>query len=195
MKSRNPGAGLLLIILGAVLLAANLGAFSLLRFWPLLIVGGGVCFFLMWLWERGNYGLLMPAAILTIVGVLFLYCEIDGWWHMEDLWPVFILAPGVGFILMYTLGAQDRGLLMPGSALLVIGIFLLSANRWAGPWWPLVLVLAGVLILLRRPQAQEFEDATPDGGLFAEPEDFEPLPGAAGEEPGEGGENADAERK
>ena len=74
----------------------------------------------------------MPAAVLTIVGLLFLYCELDGWWRMQDLWPVFILAPGVGFILMFLFGSPDRGVLVPGTLLLVIGIVFLSANRWAG---------------------------------------------------------------
>ncbi len=188
MKTRNSGAGLLLIVLGAVLLAANLGAFSLVRFWPLLIVGLGVSFFLMWVGKRGNYGLLMPATVMIVVGLLFLYCEIDGWRHMEDLWPVFLLAPGFGFILMYLLGTQERGLLVPGSILLIMGILFLSVNRWAGRWWPLVLVVVGLLILLRKPQEREFVDATPEGGLSTEPDPYEPpravAPGkmAAGDE-------------
>jgi len=165
MNSRNSGAGLLLILLGAILLAANLGAFSLLRFWPLLIVGLGIAFFLMWLGERANYGLLMPAAVMTVIGLLFLYCEIEGWYHMDQLWPVFLLAPGLGFILMYLLGIQDRGLLIPGGILLFLGILFLSVNRLTGRWWPLLLVIVGIMLLLKKPSDSEFVDATPEGGL------------------------------
>ena len=194
MKSRDSGAGLLLIILGIVLLAANLGAFSLLRFWPLLIVGLGVAFFLRWMGERGNYGLLMPAAVMTIIGLLFLYCEIEGWWRMEDLWPVFLLAPGFGFILMYLLGTREPGLLVPGSILLIMGILFLSVNRWAGRWWPLLLVVVGLLILLRKPQEKVFVDATPEGGLSTDTDIYEP-PEAAQDETDAGEKASDIERE
>jgi hypothetical protein len=195
MKIRNSGAGLLFIILGAVLLAANLGAFSLLRFWPLLIVGLGVSFFLMWFGERGNYGLLMPAAVMTVVGLLFLYCEIDGWQHMEDLWPVFMLAPGLGFILMYLFGTQDKGLLVPGGMMLFMGILFLSVNRLTGRWWPLLLIVVGIVLLLIRPQDKELFDATPEGGLSTEPEVYEPPPEPVPTDPESEDEPTESERE
>ena len=174
MNSRSPAA-YLLIVAGLLLLAANFGLFSLVRFWPLLIVAGGVVFFGLWAVDRNNYGLLMPAAVLTIVGLLFLYCELDGWWRMQDLWPVFILAPGVGFILMFLFGSPDRGVLVPGTLLLVIGIAFLSANRWAGRWWPLVLIAAGLLVLMRPVRVlheggNDTRDLNPEPAL-SEPED------------------------
>jgi hypothetical protein len=153
MSARNAGAGLLLIAVGGLLLLSNLGFLDIFGFWPLLIVVVGLAFFLMWVKDRGNYGLLMPFAVLTITGLLFLYCEYEGWWRMQDLWPVFVLAPGVGFILMYALGEKDKGLLVPGTILLATGTVFLSLNRWSGPWWPVILILAGIIILLVGPKA------------------------------------------
>ncbi len=161
MQSRNLAPGLLLIALGAIFLAGNLGAFSLLDLWPVLLIVLGLFFFVLWLRERPNYGLLMPASILVVVGLLFLYCQNNGWWYMRDLWPVFIIAPGVGFFLMYFLGEQEGGLLIPGSILLGVGLVIMSGNRWVGAWWPAVLIIIGVLLLLRPPKAWEFDA---DGG-------------------------------
>jgi hypothetical protein len=172
MDTRNPAA-YLLIIIGVLLLAANFGLFSLLRFWPLLVIAAGLVFFALWTVDRGNHGLLMPASVLVVIGVLCLYCELYGWWNMQDLWPVFILAPGVGFLLMYLLGHPDRGVLVPGAILMVIGIVFLSANRWAGRWWPVVLIAAGVLVLLR-PRRDDRAQEPPAAELNPEPAISEP---------------------
>jgi len=155
MESRNLTPGLLLIAVGAIILMANLGFFSLVGFWPLIIILAGIFFLIQWIGDRENHGLLMPATVLTIVGLLFLYCEQYGWWNMSYLWPVFLLAPGFGFILMYLLGEQDRGLLVPGTILLVLGVFFLSINRWAGRWWPAILIVLGAVLLIRPPRKIE----------------------------------------
>jgi hypothetical protein len=171
MSVRNAGAGLILIAIGGLLLLSNLGFVDIFGFWPLLVVAVGVAFFLMWVKDRSNYGLLMPFAVLTITGLLFLYCEYEGWWRMQDLWPVFVLAPGVGFILMYALGEQDKGLLFPGTIMLATGTVFLSVNPWSGRWWPIVLIIAGIIILLGGPRAAV--EAVAD--VFDGPDESEPT--------------------
>ena len=163
MSTRNAGAGILLIAIGGLLILSNLGLVDVFSFWPLLIVALGVAFFLMWVKNRGNYGLLMPFAVLTTAGLLFLYCNYEGWWRMQDLWPVFLVAPGVGFILMYALGEQEQGLLIAGTINMVIGTVFLSANPWSGRWWPVLLIVAGIIILLGGPKAvADALDVSPD---------------------------------
>jgi hypothetical protein len=164
MQSRNWGPGILLIILGIILLVGNLGYFSLLDYWPLLVIVAGLLFGIQWIGDRENYGLLMPASILIILGLLFLYCQLEGWYQMKDLWPVFIMAPGAGFILMYLLGEQEAGLLVPGGILLAVGVLFLSANDWAWRWWPAVLIVVGLLILLRPPKRTDFTTLAEDPG-------------------------------
>lgn len=155
MERRSLVPGLFLITIGAIILAANLSWFSILDFWPLLVILTGLFFFALWLRERENYGLLMPAAVVTIIGFLFLYCQGNGWWYMSDLWPIFIIAPGIGFFLMYIFGEQEGGLLVPGSILLVIGTLFLSIHDWSGWWWPILLILIGAVLLFRPPKKPE----------------------------------------
>ncbi len=180
MNTRNFGPGLVLIVLGAIILLSNLEVFDLWNLWPVLVILLGLFFFGLWIYDRDNYGLLMPATIVTIAGVLFLYCDGSGWFHMQDLWPVFLVAPGIGFMLMYFFGEQEGGLLVPGTILLVIGIIFLSANRWAGRWWPAILVFVGVLLLIRPPRrviGQIHDDGAPPPGP-GEPSGEEPDPPA-----------------
>jgi len=168
MESRNIYPGLLVIAAGVVLLLANLDVFSLVGLWPLLVVFLGVFFFALWVKDRDNYGLLMPATILLVIGLLLLYCENYGWWHMKDLWPVFLLAPGAGFTFMYVLGEQEGGLLVPAVILLVLGIIFLSINQWAGRWWPAILILVGALLLLRPPK--QITSASRESAEIGEPD-------------------------
>ena len=163
MPSRNFAPGVLLIALGAIFLASNLGAFDLFDYWPVLLIVLGLFFFGLWLRERPNYGLLMPFAVLVVTGGLFLYCQLNGWYYMRDLWPLFIIAPGIGFFLMYFLGEQEGGLLIPGSILLVLGIVFLSGNRWIGDWWPAILIVIGVLLLFRPPKSWSGDVSSVEG--------------------------------
>ena len=69
---------------------------------------------------------------------------------MTDLWPLFLIAPGAGFLLMYRFGSKETGLLIPGLVLLVLGVFFLIGGGLEEYFWPVILIGVGILILLRR---------------------------------------------
>jgi hypothetical protein len=69
--------------------------------WPVFVLGPGVALYIGFLRDRSSYGLLMPATVLTVVGLMFFYCIFEGWFMMRTIWPFFIIAPGLGFLLMY----------------------------------------------------------------------------------------------
>jgi hypothetical protein len=153
--------GGLLIVIGALLLAANLNLLEIewKNLWPLFFFVGAAVNLSIFLTDRRNFGVLMPATILTIYGALFQYCALTSWHDMSELWPTFILGPGVGLLMMYLFGKRDRGLLIPASILIGISaIFFLAFGprplRRYGEYWPVLLILAGLLLLLRRPKQQ-----------------------------------------
>ena len=121
--------GIILIALGLLFLIPRLLNVHLGELWPLLIFGGGIGFYVGFIHDRSNYGLLMPGTILSVIGLLFLYCTFEGWYMMETLWPIFIIAPGVGFVLMYLFGQGNvdcwslRGFCLPS-----VRSFCLSAR-------------------------------------------------------------------
>ncbi len=153
--------GIILIGVGLLFLARNLGWLYVdwETIWPLFLIGGGILFYLRWLTNRKDVPILMPATILVTYGLLFEYCALYGWYYMEELWPVFLLGPGVGFYLMYFLGERDRGSFVAGTVLTVLAILF-----WAGMppfrfFWPLALILIGIGLLFKaRRQAQEVEN-------------------------------------
>ncbi len=147
-QQRSLVPGIILIVLGILFLLPRLFHIHLSDLWPVFILGGGVAFYIAFIADRSNYGLLMPGTILTVIGLLFLYCTFEGWYMMETLWPFFIIAPGLGFVLMYLFGKQERGLLIPAGILITIGSFFLLARTEYDYLWPLVLIALGLLLLL-----------------------------------------------
>jgi len=140
--------GIFLILIGAVFLLGNLSRVGMETLWPVFPLAVGLAFWVGYFYDRKNFGLLMPGSILVIVSLLFFTCNFFGWWRMETLWPIFILAPGIGFFAMYFGGAKDQGLVIPGSILVAIGIIFLFISSGLRDWWPIFLIIAGILIIV-----------------------------------------------
>ncbi len=154
--------GVGLIVLGIVFLLFNFSDLRARELWPLFLIAGGLYFYAMYFFERTNYGVLMPATILTVYGLMFLYNALGGWYEMHGLWPLFIIAPGLGFLLMYIGGKKEQGLLIPGWILTGIGTVFLLAFHESGFLLPALLILLGVVLLLSRKRG-----GTPAGGSGA----------------------------
>lgn len=147
--TRSPLPGIILIVLGILFLIANFSNVRLDAVWPIFVLGPGVAFIVVFFRDRKDYGLLMPGTILTVIGLLFFACTLNGWEQMQHLWPLFMMAPGLGFVMMYLFGKHERGLLIPAVILVGLGlIFLLDANE-SEYLWPIVLIAAGLLFLIR----------------------------------------------
>lgn len=150
-----------LIVLGLMFLTVNFSEYGWDTFWPLFLIAGGLTFLAVYLSDRRNYGFLMPATILIVYGILFLCCSLSDWEYMELWWPTFILGPGLGLLAMYFGGKRETGLLVPASILLgLASIFyvVFGPLQTYERYWPVLLILAGIALLLRRresaPQSQ-----------------------------------------
>jgi len=76
MKKNNALGGFVLVVVGALMLANNLGnwnLFSMDWLWPMFILIPGLVFELGYFSNRSNPGLLVPGGILTTLGLLFLF--------------------------------------------------------------------------------------------------------------------------
>jgi len=144
-KSLIPG--IMLIVLGIIFLLPNFTPLQGQDLWPILILGPGILFYIMFIQDRANYGLLMPATVLTFSGFLFFYCIINGWHLMRTLWPVLMIAPGIAFLLMYAFGKKENALLVPGIILTALGgVFLIGATDY-DYLWPVALIVLGIVLL------------------------------------------------
>ena len=142
--------GVVLVLVGVLLLMRNLGAgVSIGEIWPWFIVLFGLAFWAMFLVDRSQHALLMPASILIVAGVVFELCTMFGWGLMSRLWPLLVVAPGIGFLAMYFLGPGGHASLLPGVGLLILGVFTLFKQT---PWWrfwPVLLIMVGASLLIR----------------------------------------------
>lgn len=142
--------GLVLIIVGIAFLILNTANIAWQKFWPLILIAGGIGFIALFLHDRKNYGVLMPASILIVVGGILTVGTWFGWENMNTLWPLFIAAPGLGFFAMYAFGPHEDGLLFPASILTgIAGVFVLI-EYGKGEYWPALLILVGLILILRR---------------------------------------------
>ena len=156
VKQRPLLPGIILIWVGALFLVANFADISLSDVWPEVIIALSAVFFVVGFRDRTKFGLLMPATILLIVGGIFVACEREGWYLMQFLWPLFILAPGLGFFMLFLFGNKDRSLLIPGGILTGLGFIFLLQQQGYARLWPLILIVVGlVLVLTRTPEQRK----------------------------------------
>ena len=142
----------LLIFIGLILLVVNLDILDINigDLWPLFVLGAGIVFFVNWNKERNNSGLLFVGILLSIIGMLFLFMTITDWDLMEYLWPVFILAPGLGFLGMFSVDRKkDKGLIIPAYILIGLSVIFLVLQSPLDEFWPLILIAIGVVILFQ----------------------------------------------
>jgi len=164
MSNRRPAIipALFLILLGAWLLAQNLGV-PLPGWdsaWPGLLVFFGLAFLLQFfLGDRRDSGLIFVGVAATLVGAFFFAFTL-GYYHWTDMsryWPVFVLIGSAAFFGQWLAQPRDRGLLVPAFLALVVGgvalpITLQAVNPALAEliirFWPVVLVLLGLGLLV-----------------------------------------------
>ena len=147
-RSRDTFAwGVFLVITGTLFLISSLSSYSLEVLWPLFPLAIGVAFIIKYFFNRKSSSGLMPGFTLVVIALLLFYCNTYGWDRMEMLWPVFIIAPSAGFFALYFLGNRERSHLVSGIVLFVIGLLFLVANSEMGQYWPVILIIVGILLI------------------------------------------------
>jgi len=158
----NVVGGILLILVGLLFLAYQFapGQFSWLQVevtWPLIVVGVGV-FLLVFGLLVGAPGMAVPAAIVGGIGGLLYWQNLTGHWESWSYaWALIPGFVGVGIILAGLLGeGRIRDALDGGGTLILISAVMfaifgsfLGGLDLMGDWWPLLLILVGLLILAR----------------------------------------------
>jgi hypothetical protein len=151
--------GLVLILVGVAFLAANLIP-ALVAYVPLLIGLGLLLLFAI----RRSYGLLVPAGIVTGVGLgIFLATRLAE----PSAGAAFLWSLGGGFLAIWLLGLLFRlpenhwWPLIPGGILILVGGAAAESTLardslvLLGNWWPLILVAVGLMILVQHYRGED----------------------------------------
>ena len=160
MKSRRRSGvvgGLLLILLGALFLVFQLAPGLRLQFsWPWIIIGVGI-FLLIFGLLVGAPAMAIPACIVGGIGGLLYYQNATGdWGNWAYAWSLIPGFVGVGMILSGLLGEDTRRILSGGGWLILVSLvlFTIFGSLFGGPsllgdYWPVLLIILGLLMLIR----------------------------------------------
>jgi predicted membrane protein len=147
--------GIILIAIGVLGVLTNMDIidFDVWSLWAYIYFGIGVLFEVAYFTSgRKSGGLLIVAGIFLVIGAIFILCTLFSWGLMVDLWPLFIVAPGFGFIQTYFIHKRRTGYLIPGAILLFIGAIFM--NYMVFGWnqnivFSVAIVLIGLAILVK----------------------------------------------
>jgi hypothetical protein len=160
MDKRSKSAlvtGTVLIILGVFFLVTRFvpGFFETFS-WPYTVIGVGVLFMLIALitWTPG---LAVPACIIGGIGGILLWMNLtQEWWRWSYMWALIPGFVGVGVALNELLEGRPLRALLEGGWPILISLLLffvfgsfLGGMSWRGPWWAIVLIAIGALVILR----------------------------------------------
>lgn len=154
-RERRLGAGVLLIVIGLALLAAQLFEGLDLSSWPLFL---GVLFIVAY-FMRKAYGFLVAGGILFGVGLGELGEHL---FEMGD--GAGSLGLGIGFLSIYVIDRFDRTdapwwPLIPGLILLISGLESLGEefSEAMSYVWPVLLILGGLALIFGLSRSKKAE--------------------------------------
>lgn len=131
--------GLQALLFTVIMPFFGLAAWSVLQLWPVIIISIGALFVvppMVVKARRGLGGLFIPGLPILATGLILLWCSVFDLWHIwEWVWPVEILALGLGFLFA---GARMRviWLVIPASIFWFLGLaFQFSALTGIWEWW------------------------------------------------------------
>jgi hypothetical protein len=157
----NLTLGVILVVVGGIFIAANLvpsfkGLLEQANAWPLIIEAVALGLLVLGLMIHVPE-MAIPASIVGGIGGILWWQNATGdwasWSYMWALIPGFV---GVGMLLAKALGSKSQESI--GNALNTIGTSLVlfvvfgaffGGFSWMGPYWPVLLIAAGVLIAFR----------------------------------------------
>jgi hypothetical protein len=91
--------------------------------------------------KEENRGAIIPGVILVVLGILFLLPKLGI--NFGDLWPTFLLAPGLAFFAFYFISkdkVKNAGVLIPATIITLLSIYFyfesLTNWKYAEKMWP-----------------------------------------------------------
>jgi hypothetical protein len=155
--------GIVLLLIGGWFLAAQFNLVPKLNEiiniqyeWPMIIIGVGILLFILGLLTR-NPGMSVPACVVGGIGGVLYYTNSTGQWgawaYLWTLIPGFV---GIGIILSTLLGGEERTGYREGLRLILISVImfviffmLLSGQGNIIRYWPILVILAGIWIIVQ----------------------------------------------
>lgn len=157
-RGRGLAVGLIIILLGiwflAVQFVPGLGAWASAWYsWPLIVVGIGVALLIIGLAARAGDA-ITPGCIIGGIGALLYWQNAtNNWESWAYVWTLIPGFAGVGTLLAGLLNGKPDDVragwhlvLISAVMFAIFGSFF-GALGWLGPYWPLLLIALGLVLL------------------------------------------------
>lgn len=146
--------GIILIIIGSVLMMANIldYSFSWRQILPVVLMIIGILFFTS-IKSKERSGAIFPGVIFFVTGLyLFLrnISSIDNFFYDIEIPTVVFIILCLAFLALYLTRPQDFGLLIPTLIFGILGTLYLLNDLWIidreqiKRFWPLILIGIGI---------------------------------------------------
>ncbi|MBC7960803.1 MAG: hypothetical protein H7X94_13170 [Vallitaleaceae bacterium] len=158
------GLGLIAIGILGLLINFNVIDLHFWDFWPFIILVVGLSLEVSYFTSaKKDTGVLVPAGILITISGIFIANVFTDWNAMEYLWPLFIMAPGVGLLQMYLFSKKkDHGVLVPIGVSLLLGGYFLIGNFFSYVDFRLfisiAIILIGLFLIFNKGKANKIEE-------------------------------------
>jgi len=163
--------GLILILIGALLLVNKLTHYYLgwYEIYPIILIAIGVLIFISVIGKQDK-GAVFFGTFLFLLGVFFFLRNFDiiPYYYMREVWPIILVILGFSFFSVFITKPGDWGALIPAGILILFGgavllkkldIIYLDIGDLIADYWPLILIIIGVGIVLgalkRQPLGSE----------------------------------------
>lgn len=153
--------GILLILVGIYFVLVNVvpgftDLISLTFSWPVIVMLVGLGLLLLGLLV-GAPEMAVPALIVGGIGGILYYQNIsNNWGSWAYLWTLIPAFSGLGTLTAWLLGAREKNSVRSaldtiGTSLVLFVVFgaFFGAFKNLGPYWPVLLIVAGVLVGVR----------------------------------------------
>jgi len=155
------GMGVLLVLAGLIFLLLNImpqlrDLINVNYSWPLIVLAVGAGLLLIGL-VVGAPDMAVPAFVVGGIGGILYYQNVSGdWQSWSYLWTLIPGFSGLGMLVAWVFGSRGKNNISSaldtiGSSLVLFVIFgaIFGAFEGFGPYWPILLIAAGVLIGFR----------------------------------------------
>jgi MFS family permease len=155
------GLGVLLLLFGVAFLALQLipqlaDWVKVTMSWPLIVIAVGAFILVTGLLSGNPESVIGACVVAGIGGILYYQNNTGDWGSWNYAWTLIPGFSGVGSVLARLFGAQKQRLLWDGlwqivvsSVLFLIFGSFLGGLTLLGNYWPLLLVLVGLLLIIR----------------------------------------------
>lgn len=152
--------GLILIVIGALLLANRLVPYSIgwYEIYPLILMALGALIFISVIGKKDK-GPVFFGTFLFLLGLFFFLRNFDiiPYYYLREVWPIILIILGLSFVSIFITKPSDWGVLIPGGIFLFPGIaFLLrklhiiylDIGDLIADYWPMILIIIGGGIIM-----------------------------------------------